>query len=87
MTALPSSLLLVGCGKMGGALLERWLGHGLSATAVTVVEPQEDTAAAIRERYNLAVLPNFSKTGDAPQVVVFAVKPQVMEETLPQLLI
>jgi len=83
VTALPSSLLLVGCGKMGGALLERWLGNGLSATAVTVVEPQEDTAAALRERYNLTVLPDFSKTGDAPQVVVFAVKPQVMEETLP----
>ncbi len=83
MTTLPSSLLLVGCGKMGGALLERWLAYGLAARAVTVVEPQEDTAAALRERYNLTVIPALSKTMDPPQAVVFAVKPQVMEEPLP----
>lgn len=83
MTTLPSSLLLVGCGKMGGALLERWLDHGLAATTVSVVEPHEETAAALRERYNLTVLPDLSKTADMPQVVVFAVKPQMMEEILP----
>ncbi len=48
-----------------------------------MVEPQEDTAAALRERYNLTVIPALSKTMDPPQAVVFAVKPQVMEEPLP----
>ena len=83
MTTLPSSLLLVGCGKMGGALLQRWLDHGLAATTVTVVEPHEETAAALRERYNLTVLSSPSEIAETPQAVVFAVKPQMMEDTLP----
>lgn len=84
MTALPSSLLLVGCGKMGSALLERWLDHGLAAGAVTVVEPHGETAAALRQRHHVTVIPSLAEAEDAaPQVVVFAVKPQVMEETLP----
>ncbi len=29
--ALPASLVLVGAGKMGGALLEGWLADGLPA--------------------------------------------------------
>jgi len=69
---------------MGGALLERWLDHGLSVAAVTVVEPQEDTAAVLRDHHNLTVLPDFSAADKAAaQVVVFAVKPQAMEKTLP----
>jgi pyrroline-5-carboxylate reductase len=39
MTKLAGPLVLVGCGKMGGALLRGWLAHGLAATDVLVVEP------------------------------------------------
>ena len=38
--ALDGSLLLVGCGKMGGALLGGWLDRGVAARAVTVIDPQ-----------------------------------------------
>ena len=34
-------LLLVGCGKMGGAMLEGWLARGLAASDVVVAEPVE----------------------------------------------
>ena len=33
-------LVLLGCGKMGSALLEGWLAGGLDPAAVTVLEPQ-----------------------------------------------
>ncbi|HMA15058.1 MAG TPA: NAD(P)-binding domain-containing protein, partial [Kiloniellaceae bacterium] len=36
---LQGPLLLVGCGKMGGALLEGWLSRGLSPAQVWIVEP------------------------------------------------
>src|SRR3954451_14323971 len=36
---LPSSLVLVGAGKMGGAMLEGWLAVGLVPAAVGVIEP------------------------------------------------
>src|SRR5215218_9968325 len=42
-TSLPP-LLLVGCGKMGGAMLAGWLERGL--TEAVVVEPNAAAAAA-----------------------------------------
>ena len=32
-------LILLGCGKMGGAMLEGWLAGGLSPRAVSVIDP------------------------------------------------
>ncbi len=32
-------LMLVGCGKMGGAMLEGWLARGLSPQDIVVAEP------------------------------------------------
>ena len=32
-------LLLVGCGKMGGAMLDGWLARGLAASDAIVAEP------------------------------------------------
>ena len=34
-------LLLVGCGKMGGAMLDGWLARGLAAADAIVAEPVE----------------------------------------------
>ena len=42
-------LVLLGCGKMGTALLEGWLAGGLPPGAVTVLEPKP-VAAAERAR-------------------------------------
>ena len=36
---LPGPLLLVGCGKMGGALLRGWLARGIPGKQVFVVDP------------------------------------------------
>lgn len=71
-------LVLLGCGKMGSALLKGWLANGLEPGAVHVIEPNpskwlEGTGVAIN-----GDLP------DAPGVLVLAVKPQVMAEALPQ---
>ena len=40
------TLVLVGAGKMGGALLEGWIGLGVDPARIVVMEPQP--AAAIR---------------------------------------
>ncbi|HSR71456.1 MAG TPA: pyrroline-5-carboxylate reductase [Kiloniellales bacterium] len=84
--ALDGPLLLVGCGKMGGALLGGWLARGVSADQVTVIEPQAEALARIgvenvRRIENTAALP----AGYAPAVVVLAVKPQQMDAVLPPL--
>jgi len=46
MAALEGPLVLVGCGKMGGAMLQGWLDRGLDPADVHVVEP---SAAALAD--------------------------------------
>lgn len=75
-------ILLVGCGKMGGALLDGWLDRGVSASDLVVVEPSEalrSTRKTLQIVASLeAVPPDF-----APDVVVIAVKPQGIDTILP----
>ncbi|WFE73876.1 pyrroline-5-carboxylate reductase [Roseinatronobacter sp. S2] len=72
-------MVLMGCGKMGSALLAGWLAQGVPATSVHVVEPHpSDWLRASGVCLN-EPLP------DAPAVVVLAVKPQMMGNALPAL--
>lgn len=75
------SLLLVGCGKMGRALLDGWLDRGmLSSGNVTVVEPADvDLPDGIRRVDAAADLP----ADLSPNVIVLAVKPQAMDAVVP----
>lgn len=69
-------LVLVGCGRMGGAMLQGWLAQGLEPGAVTVLDP--NLAPEWQDR-GLRV--NADLPGD-PAVVVLAVKPQMMGDAL-----
>lgn len=72
-------LVLLGCGKMGSALLEGWLANGVDAASVFVLEPNpSDWLIATGVQLN-APLPV------APVVAVLAVKPQMMGAALPSL--
>jgi len=77
-------VLLVGCGKMGGAMLGGWLDRGMDATSVTVVEPFEASAAIVRDMGVTVVASADEIAPDAkPAIVVFAVKPQQMADAAP----
>ncbi len=72
-------LVLLGCGKMGSAMLQGWLADGFPADAVTVLEPHpSDWLQAQGVRLNVD-LPSD------PAIVLVAVKPQMMAEALPSL--
>jgi pyrroline-5-carboxylate reductase len=71
-------LLLVGCGKMGGALLAGWLDQGMAADEITVIEPLAEVSADVTTVSEAAALPvDFT-----PAVTVVAVKPQTMDQAL-----
>lgn len=78
----PRTLLLVGCGRMGTALLRGWLARDVAAQFV-VVEP-EGAPPELAEAANVA----FHRDPDtlpqrlAPTAVVFAVKPQTIDAVL-----
>jgi pyrroline-5-carboxylate reductase len=73
------TLLLVGCGKMGSAMLEGWLARGLAAADVMVSEPVE---ALHPKMPGLRAVASSSAVRDTPEIVVLAVKPQSMDEAL-----
>ena len=81
--APPRSVVLVGCGKMGTAMLRGWLA-GNAAARFLVVEPEgapvELVSAANVEWHST---PDALRSGRAPEAVVFAVKPQVVDAVLP----
>jgi pyrroline-5-carboxylate reductase len=82
---LPSSLVLVGAGKMGGAMLEGWLSVGLAPEALTVVEPQPSEAiAALCSARGVRLNPQGG-TPAAPAVAVLAIKPQMLEAASPHI--
>lgn len=78
----PETLVLLGCGKMGSAMLRGWLSSSLAHNGVHVVDPYpsgwlKDQAA--RGLHLNQTLP------DRAGICVLAVKPQMMGEALPQL--
>jgi pyrroline-5-carboxylate reductase len=77
-------LVLVGAGRMGGALLGGCLAQGVVApSAVTVIEPGE-AARAEAVKQGVRAVADISDLGSgAPDLVLIAVKPQVMETVLP----
>jgi len=75
-------LLLVGCGKMGSALLEGWLASGVPAANVVVVEPAAGGALP-EPSPRFVASPDVIGRDFAPTVVIFAVKPQTMDEAAP----
>lgn len=72
-------LVLLGCGKMGTALLTGWLAAGVPPSSVWVFEPTpSDWLKASGVHLNAGVPP-------APAVALLAVKPQMMGAALPAL--
>lgn len=72
----PRGLVLVGCGRMGGAMLRGWLARGLDPSAVTVIDPHLAPEWGDRGLRVNAAPP------DDPAVLVLAVKPQRMADAL-----
>lgn len=78
-TVARDGLVLLGCGKMGSALLAGWLEAGLPAASIRVIEPNPtDWLKGTGVRLNEGVPP-------APAVALLAVKPQMMGAALPAL--
>lgn len=76
--SLPQSLWLVGCGNMGGAMLRGWIAAGLPPASVTVIDPG---APAVPQGVRVVAEPS----GPSPEVIVLAVKPQLLDTVAPSL--
>lgn len=78
-----ATLLLAGCGKMGGAMLDGWLASGVASRVVVIDLAGVPPSLQGDSRVSAAAGPDALPAGFLPDVVVLAVKPQVMDGALP----
>ncbi|MBL4749119.1 MAG: pyrroline-5-carboxylate reductase [Amylibacter sp.] len=74
-----NGLVLLGCGKMGSAMLQGWLAQGVRPSAVTILDPYPSDWLKTQGVSINTDLPA------APAVCILAVKPQMMGKALPRL--
>lgn len=80
MTELLPPLLLVGCGKMGGAMLDGWLKEGLAPSFI--VDRHRDSVPPPHQLVrSLDAIPASFRPG----MIVLATKPQKVDAVLPAL--
>lgn len=77
-------LLLLGAGKMGGALLEGLIARGLDPARVRVQDPSPpDDVAAMLARHGVTAEAHIERLPSSPGVILAAVKPQMMDAVFP----
>jgi pyrroline-5-carboxylate reductase len=81
MTEWPARLVLVGAGKMGGAMAQGWLDAGLPASSLTILEP--NPSSEIASLAGVALNPRIALP--PPEMLVLAVKPQSLDQVAPQI--
>ncbi len=86
MSDWPKSLVLVGAGKMGGAMLRGWLAAGLAPAGVVVLDPLPPAdMVALAVSAGFAINREGGEIDLEPEVLVLAIKPQMLDTAAPDL--
>lgn len=81
--SLPQTLVLIGAGKMGGAMLEGWLRIGMDPTGITLIDPKpSDEIATLAAEKGIALNPE-PRSVPPTEVLVLATKPQMLDTAAP----
>jgi pyrroline-5-carboxylate reductase len=81
--SLEGTIVLVGAGKMGGAMLEGWLAAGANPEKIVVLDPfASEEMKVLLVKHGVALNPRVADIR-AVEVILVAVKPQMMEDVLP----
>lgn len=75
-------LLLIGCGNMAGAMLDRWLAAGLGAHHVAIVDPYAQPREGVAFYSSLA---DWSAAGGAADMIMLGMKPQQLGDVAEEL--
>jgi pyrroline-5-carboxylate reductase len=76
------SIILVGAGNMGGALLGGWLKNDVQPSQIKVLDPNPPVAMVKMLAKKSVVHESRADNLEAPDVLLIAVKPQVMDSVL-----
>ncbi|HLX98120.1 MAG TPA: pyrroline-5-carboxylate reductase [Roseiarcus sp.] len=84
MKEWPARLVLVGAGKMGGAMAIGWLDAGLPASSLAIREPKPSPEiAALAASRGVALNPQSAAA--PPDMLVLAIKPQNLDQVAPEI--
>ena len=79
-------VVLIGCGKMGGAMLEGWVADTNLDAQFSIIEPFQDNLGWTASHANIALFDSCAASEAASissaTMIVLAVKPQMMEEAI-----
>ena len=76
---LPAPTWFVGCGNMGGSVLDGWRLGGVDLGAVTVIRPSGKAVEDVR------VVTMAEEAGPPPRLIMLAFKPQKLDDIAPEL--
>lgn len=79
---LTRPLLLMGCGKMGGAMLDGWLESGIASAGVVIVDPYQNEKYLKNDQITYYDSAEEVPEDLNPEVIILAVKPQQMDTAL-----
>lgn len=80
---LPKTLVLIGAGKMGGAMLEGWLRIGMNPGGISLIDPNpSDEMVALASEKGMALNPSADAIAPT-EVLVLATKPQMLDTAAP----
>jgi pyrroline-5-carboxylate reductase len=81
---MTENLLLVGCGKMGSALLGGYIAKGRPVNSIRIIEPNQELAASLRTQYGVEVIDSIHHLPADYKfdIVQLSVKPQMMADIL-----
>lgn len=78
-------ILLAGCGKMGTAMLTGWLNKLDKDIVFTVIDPAIDGTHPLAGKTNVTFRNSIDADLASPEMIVLAMKPQMMAQALPPL--
>lgn len=76
---LPAPTWFVGCGNMGGAIIDGWRAAGFDLSNLVVIRPSSTPVEGV------TTVNAFAEAGPPPKLVVLAFKPQKLDEVAAQL--
>ena len=75
----PNPTWFLGCGNMGGAMVDGWRAAGVDLSSAVVIRPSGQPVEGIR------TITSLDDAGPPPQLIVLAIKPQKLDEIAPTL--
>ena len=76
---IPSPTWFVGCGNMGGAIIDGWRVAGLDLSPVIAIDPSDRPIEGVR------TVTSLTEAGRAPQLALLGFKPQKLDEVAAEL--